>query len=155
MGLQTGCTVRNFDGILNGVKQCIISILMQFVIFHGSFSAPTENWFPYLKRNLEILKQKVAVPQFPIENFEQFTKSGPNQSSKIQNLTNWTRCFENILNKFDKNDKLCFVGHSIGCVFILHLVEKFNIRLDSAFFVAPFLTLNKVSWQYDLVNRTF
>jgi len=51
---------------------------------------------------------------------------------------------------------LVFIGHSLGPLFILHLVEKFNLHLDSTIFVCPFLLHLKTSpWQINLVNKSF
>lgn len=129
---------------------------MKFVIFHGSFGGPSENWFPQLKEKLEMLGQKVISPQFPIEDWESFSKAGPNTKPKKQNLNNWLTFFQkNILPQFKSGEKLCFIGHSIGPVFILHAVEKFNLKLDCAIFVSPFFVNPPGVWQYDLVNSTF
>jgi predicted alpha/beta hydrolase family esterase len=129
---------------------------MQFLIFHGSFGGPSENWFPELKEQLEALNQKVLSPQFPCEDYEMFTKNGPKQNPENQNLSNWLKYFEkNVLPKISKKEKVCFIGHSIGPVFILHVIEKFQIPLDCAIFVSPFLELKPPSWQYTLVNKSF
>lgn len=128
---------------------------MQFVLFHGSFGYPEENWFPQLKRKLEELNQTVLVPQFPVEEWEEFTKKGPNQTPRNQNLQNWFKKFETLLPKLNKKEKICFVGHSLGPVFILHIVQKYNIQLDCAIFVSPFLENPPDVWQFDVVNKTF
>lgn len=128
---------------------------MQFVLFHGSFGHPEENWFPDLKRKLEELGQTVFVPRFPIEDWDELTKNGPSATPKNQNLQNWYTIFEKILPKLNKKEKICFVGHSLGPVFILHIVQKYNIQLDCAIFVSPFLENPPDVWQFDVVNKTF
>ncbi|HYK09161.1 MAG TPA: alpha/beta hydrolase [Candidatus Eisenbacteria bacterium] len=128
---------------------------MQFVIFHGSYGSPEGNWFPYLKRNLEELGHKVFVPKFPVENWEDVEKKGEGYISTIQNLTTWMETFEKeVLPTINKDEPLCFISHSISPVFNLHIVSKYNLQLDSAIFVAPFLeTLPE--WQFNFVNQTF
>ena len=37
---------------------------MNFIIVHGSWGNPNENWFPLLKSELERLDHKVFVPKF-------------------------------------------------------------------------------------------
>jgi len=131
---------------------------MKFVIFHGSFGSPEENWFPELKERLESLGQEVIVPQFPVEDWDDFTRSGHDTVPKKQNLENWLKFFkEKVLPQIKKGEKLCFIGHSIGPVFILHAVDRFSIQLDSAIFVSPFLGKLKdnVPWQFNLVNNSF
>ena len=48
---------------------------MQFVIFHGTFSSIDENWFPWLKENLEKLGQTVFAIQFPVDDMSVVQKS--------------------------------------------------------------------------------
>jgi len=128
---------------------------MQFVIFHGSFGSPEGNWFPELKEKLEALGQKVTVPTFPTEDWDAITKGSPCIAPCNQTLNNWLTVFDKVRQQFKQGEALCFIGHSLGAVFILHLVDKFNLPLDSAIFVGPFLTkLNKL-WQFDHVNHTF
>lgn len=129
---------------------------MKFVLFHGAFGSPEGNWFPQLKEKLEAMGQEVIVPQFPVDSWDEVTKFGPGVSLKNQNLDNWFKAFEPIYKSFKKGEKLCFVGHSLGCVFILHVVTKFNIKLDSAIFVAPFMDkLGENYWQFDHANGSF
>ena len=129
---------------------------MKFVIFHGSFGGPGGNWFPQLKEKLEVLGQQVISPQFPIEDWEAFNKAGPQTKPKKQNLKNWLGFFQkNVLPQLKRGEKLCFIGHSLGPLFILHIVEKFNLQLDSAIFVSPFFMNPPDLWQFDLVNSSF
>lgn len=131
---------------------------MKFVIFHGAFGSKDGNWFPWLKTELKKLNQEVILEQFPCDDYEEITQNGPDISSKNQNLTNWLKVFEkNILPKINKKDALVFIGHSLAPVFILHLADKYNLRLNSAIFVSPFLTFlhEKGVWQFDHVNSSF
>ncbi|MBI5452716.1 alpha/beta hydrolase, partial [Candidatus Gottesmanbacteria bacterium] len=85
-------------------------------------------------------------------------------------LNNWLKTFELdvMLNLFrhphktlkqvqgdtNRHEKLCFIGHSLSPIFILHVIDKYDLKLDSAIFVSPFM--RKVGiWQFDLVNETF
>lgn len=126
---------------------------MKFVIFHGSFGNPDGNWFPELKDKLQALGQEVLVPKFPCDDFNTLTKS----TKTIQNLSNWMKVFEReVLPKIKNGEKLCFVGHSLAPVFILHAVLKYNLKLDCAIFVSPFMEdIKNDSWQFYLVNKTF
>ncbi|HLD57803.1 MAG TPA: alpha/beta fold hydrolase [archaeon] len=126
---------------------------MKFVMFHGSFGSPEGNWFPELKEKLLHFGQEVIVPDFPVESWEELTNN-PEKSLK-QSLDSWLAAFDKIYKTFKKDDKLCFVGHSLGCLFILHAVSKYNIKLDSVIFVSPFLEKLNKQWQIDLVNKTF
>jgi predicted alpha/beta hydrolase family esterase len=128
---------------------------MKFVIFHGSFGAPESHWFPELKERLESLNQEVVIPRFPTEDWEEVTKAGPQKPPKNQSLISWLKAFEKIAGTLKKDEKPCFISHSLGCLFSLHLVDKYSLQLDSAIFVSPFLEKLGRSWQIDLVNKSF
>ncbi len=60
---------------------------MNVFIIHGAYGNPKENWFPWLKSELESLNHKVIIPEF----------STPNE----QNLLSGLIVFKNInVNKF-------------------------------------------------------
>lgn len=127
---------------------------MKFIIIHGAYGSSEGNWLPELKEKLEALGQEVIVPQLPIENWGEIVKAGPKVKPKNQTLENWFASFEKIAHRIRKNERVCFVGHSLGPLFILHVVNKYGLRLDSAIFVSPFLgKLN--DWRFDVVNDTF
>jgi uncharacterized protein len=131
---------------------------MKFVIFHGAFGGPEENWFPELKEKLQLFGQIVITPQFPVEDWNEVTKKGPESPPLNQTLDNWIKTFEEKVIPFiKKGEKLCFVGHSLAPVFILQIVDRFNLKLDCAIFVSPFMNNlnNKKYWQFDHVNQTF
>ncbi len=128
---------------------------MKFVIFHGAFGGPNENWFPDLQKSLELLGQEVIVPQFPVDTWNDITEAGPNNPSVRQTLDHWTEVFEKVNKELSPHESLCFVGHSLGPVFILHMVSQFNLTLDSAIFVCPFLTKLNRAWQIDTANASF
>jgi predicted alpha/beta hydrolase family esterase len=128
---------------------------MKIIIFHGSFGNPQENWISDLKQKLVQIGQDVIVPQFPVEDWDKMTMIGPDGIFNNQNLKNWIRVFSDIKSNILTNEPLCFIGHSIGPLFILHIVESFNIQLDSAIFVCPFLEKLNKSWQIDSVNNSF
>lgn len=130
---------------------------MKFVIIHGAFGGPDENWFPQLKESLESLGQKVLVPKFPVENWDEITKNGPEIPANNQTLNNWLSKFEEIYPEIKDEKKLVFIGHSLGPVFILHLAAKYKFRLDCGIFVIPFLSSlkRKDLWQFDHVNSSF
>lgn len=127
---------------------------MIFVIFHGAFSNPEANWFPELKEKLEALGQEVIIPEFPVEEWKHIEKQNKEYLTNRQTLDNWLKVFERIFKSLKKGEKLCFIGHSLAPLFILHLVEKYNIQLDSAIFVSPFLD-SLPDWHFNVVNKSF
>lgn len=130
---------------------------MQFVIFHGAFGYPEENWIPQLKESLEALGQEVIVPVFPCDEWEDITKAGPTKKNKHQTLPNWLKVFEeDVLPKLGA-EKVCFVGHSLSPLFILHLADRYDLNIDCAIFVSPFLRdiEREDLWQFRVVNESF
>jgi hypothetical protein len=69
---------------------------MKFVIFHGSFGHPKENWIPNLEKALKSLEQEVIVPKFPTDNYRKIDQKGsPGKVEETkQNLTNWLQIFK-------------------------------------------------------------
>lgn len=107
-------------------------------LIHGSYGNPEENWFPWLKLELEKLGNSVFVPQFPV---------APDQS-----LENWLETFGDYAQYLDRNSIM--IGHSLGPAFVLSVLEKINQPIKAAFFVSGFL--GKIdNPTYDEVNKTF
>ena len=89
-------------------------------IFHGTGGNPQGNWFPWLKEKLEKKGLKVIVPKFP-------TPEG-------QSLPAWFKVFDAY--KENINEKTIFIGHSLGGVFLLKVLEQLKHPVYAAFFVA-------------------
>ncbi len=104
-------------------------------IIHGVSGHPDENWFPWLKAELEKRGHKVLVPQFP-------TPEG-------QTLESWLATFKTY--EADLDPDTILVGHSLGGCFILNILERYHV--GAAFLVAPvFGILNNA---FDDGMRTF
>lgn len=128
---------------------------MKFVIVHGAFGTHNENWFPDTKKFIESHNHEVIAPDFPVDSWNDLTTHGLGNIHINQSLHRWLEVFKPIAKTFKSSESLCFVGHSLGPVFILHAVETFNIQLDSAIFVSPFLEKLNGLWQIDAVNESF
>jgi predicted alpha/beta hydrolase family esterase len=90
-------------------------------IFHGTEGYPEENWFPWLKGALEAKGCKVFVPQFP---------SLPVVPSKV---SEWQEVFKSYEQYVDENT--IFIGHSLGGVFALRLLEQLKNPVRAVFLV--------------------
>ena len=90
-------------------------------IFHGTEGYPEENWFPWLKQELEKLNYKIYMPHFP---------SPPKIPAKI---TEWF----DVLKKYEQNinEDTILIGHSLGGIFTLRLLEKLEHPVKAAIFV--------------------
>lgn len=104
-------------------------------IFHGREGHPQANWFPWLKKELEREDHMVFVPQFPV--------------GEKQTLENWLEFFKKYESYITEN--AIFVGHSLGAVFILTLLEIYSIQ--SVFLVSGFT--GKISTTYYDSLKTF
>ena len=89
-------------------------------IFHGTGGYPEENWFPWLKQELEKLDCNAIVPKFP--------------TPENQSLESWLKILNNSKQFFTEDTIL--VGHSLGGAFLLRVIERSNVNFKAAFIVA-------------------
>lgn len=83
---------------------------MNVFIFHGTAGHPKENWFPWLKMELEKVGVETVVPQFPTPVGQSFEAWMEVLKPHLPKIT-----FETIL-----------IGHSLGCIFTLRLLETLS-----------------------------
>ena len=110
---------------------------MNFFIIHGIYGFPGENWFPWLKEELERGGFEAIVPKFP-------TPIG-------QSLENWLRVFSKYESKISSETVL--IGHSLGAPFILNYIEKSNKKIKAAFLVAGYHKM--LENEFKELNRSF
>jgi uncharacterized protein len=101
------------------------------LILHGTDSNSSDNWFPWLKTELEKLEYKIWVPNLPHAkkpNIKRYNKF-------ILSNKNW---------KF--NNESIIIGHSSGAVAILGLLEVLpeKIVVNKCFLVGSFI--NDLGW---------
>lgn len=89
------------------------------IIIHGTEGYPEENWFPWLKNELKLIGYNVIVPQFP---------SPPVVPAKI---SEWF----GVLDEYKDNihEETLLIGHSLGGVFTLRILEKLDKPVAGAF----------------------
>lgn len=97
------------------------SCMSSVFIFHGTEGYPEENWFPWLKQELERRDFTVFVPQFP---------SPPIVPAKISEWFDVLKGYEQYI---DENTIL--IGHSLGGIFTLRVLEKLKHPVRAAFLV--------------------
>ena len=90
-------------------------------IFHGTEGYPGENWFPWLKKELEQKGCQVFVPQFP---------SPPIVPSKIAEWFDVLKKYKSYI-----NENTILVGHSLGGVFTLRILEQLKHPVKAVFLV--------------------
>jgi uncharacterized protein len=99
-------------------------------IFHGTEGYPGENWFPWLKQKLEKEGYAVFVPQFP---------SPPIVPSKI---AEWFAVLKNYEQHINKDTIL--IGHSLGGLFTLRILEKLTQPIKAACFVGTPIGIRRI-----------
>jgi predicted alpha/beta hydrolase family esterase len=133
---------------------------MNFLIMHGSYGSPEENWFRWLERQLKENGHKVILEQFPVDDWDVVNKIGVSdivQYQPVQTLSAWDEYFaSHVLPRLQAEPKV-FVGHSIAPIFMLHMLQKYDFKLAGAVFVAPFFNIpdGPKVWQFFPVNHTF
>ncbi|HLD71884.1 MAG TPA: alpha/beta fold hydrolase [Candidatus Peribacteraceae bacterium] len=90
-------------------------------IFHGTEGSPQENWFPWLKKELEQRGFTVIVPQFP---------SPPKVAAKISEWFDVLTSYEGKM-----NEESILIGHSLGGVFTLRVLERLSQPVKAAYFI--------------------
>ncbi len=96
------------------------------IILHGLSSKPTDFWFPYLKKNLELKGYDVWVPQLPKPEKADLSLALPYV------LTHGLFTKDTIV-----------IGHSSGASLILAILDSLKSPIHKAILVSGFLTRGK------------
>jgi len=107
-------------------------MMKKAIIIHGTEGYPEENWFPWLKKELEQRDYKVSVPQFP---------SPPGVLPKI---SEW---FE-VLKDYEIDGDTLLIAHSLGGLFALRVLEKLDHPVKAAFFAGASVGVKPIKF-YD------
>ena len=112
--------------------------MSKIFIIHGSYGSPDENWYFWLRDELEKLGHKVFIPKFP--------------TPMDQHLENWYR----VLGPYQRHftEDTIVVGHSLGVAFLLTVIERLHIRIKAAFFISGFIELLG-NPDFDIINESF
>ena len=114
------------------------SMNKKVVIIHGTKGSPCGNWFPWLAAELRGRGAEVLVPRFPT----------PDE----QALDTWLETFAREAGTVDSNTTI--IGHSLGSVFLLRLLEKMQGPIGSSVFVAGFTSRLGIP-EFDELNSSF
>ncbi len=128
---------------------------MKYVIIHGSFGRPTDNWFSWLQNRLEVANHKVIVPSFPVDDYDDFTKAGQDYSRQKQNLDSWRSTFKQQVVPFIGDEPISYIAHSLGPIFLIRMLIEFNLKADKSLLVAPFYQHLGGIWQFKKANQSF
>lgn len=109
---------------LNKVKNAII--------LHGTLGSPNENWFPWLKTQLEDEGFCVWLPKLPVPE-------KPDPRNVIPFI------LENC--PFQISSETLIIGHSSGAVQILHLLPKLESKITLTVLIGSFKDNNFLKWE--------
>ena len=90
---------------------------MKVVIVHGASGSPDENWFMWLKSELEKHNIDSAVPELPID--------------ETQSYESWNTIIDPLIETGD-----IAIGHSLGGLFWLNYIKQTNKKLKELYLVA-------------------
>lgn len=113
--------------------------MFDYVIVHGSYGTPFENWFPWLFEKLSATGKSVLAPQFPC-------------GIDIQNYNNWAKVMNAYKHLIGKETS--FIGHSLAPAFITDYILDNNLRVKNLYFAAPFYGSINIP-DFDAVNIPF
>lgn len=106
--------------------------MKKVIIVHGWGGNPSGDWFPWLKKELEVKSIEVIIPKMP--------------DTLHPMIDSWVPALADAAG--DVNEDTIFVGHSIGCQTIFRFVEKLpeNTRIGGIILVAAWLHLSDETW---------
>jgi len=99
--------------------------MVNVLVCHGLGGSARENWFPWLKKELQHLNHNVSVPDFP--------------NSENPKLQEWIDTYSKLDNLFDENS--IFIGHSLGCPFLINVLQQRSKPVKATVLVAGFTGL--------------
>lgn len=114
--------------------------MQNYIILHGSFGSKNDNWFPWLKNEIQRTlreRERVIVPQMPV-------------GIGKQNFENWSKEFD----KLNINDQTTIIAHSIAPIFVCKYLIKNKIKVKKLIFVCGFNNYLGIDPDYDAVNKS-
>lgn len=107
-------------------------------IIHGTWWSPRENWFPWMKEQLESKWYRVFIPSFPTPD--------------KQSLDAWKDTFSEYNTYIDS--QTIFIAHSIWPSFVCSLLEELDTKIKACYFASGFLWFLWLH-EFDILNKTF
>ena len=110
-------------------------------INHGYMGNTEENWFPWLKKEVE-KNIKCIIPNYPIDRDKHF-------------YDYWKKELNRYLDYI--NEDTILIGHSSGCAFTIKYLIKNNIKINKLILVCGFNNYysDDINDFHNIVNKTF
>lgn len=106
------------------------------LILHGTNGNSTDNWFQWLKNELEKLGYSTTVPDLPDSDQPDIDK------------------YWNVLKNFDFNSETILIGHSSGATTVFGVLNRISTKVKMAISVAGFCKYEKWNCQ-NLIKEPF
>ncbi len=114
---------------------------MNVFLVHGSFGKPFENWFPWLEEELAKRDIQCVIPSFP--------------TPQHQNYNDWERLMDYYCELGIVNNDTVLIGHSCGCIFLVHYLYTHNIKVKGLITVSGYNKFYSGDKMMDSLNGTF
>lgn len=101
---------------------------VRVIIVHRWGGTPEDDWYPWLKDELEKRGSEVIVPEMP--------------NTDEPRIEEWVSHLKEVTGALTRDT--CFVGHSIGCQAIMRYLEKVEGKVPKAVFVAGWFKLDNL-----------
>ncbi|MFA5174380.1 MAG: alpha/beta fold hydrolase [Candidatus Pacearchaeota archaeon] len=101
--------------------------MKKIYLIHGWGGYPENNWFPWLKKELER------------RNFEVHPLKMPNPDEP--KINEW---IDFLIKNINVNEETYLIGHSMGCRAIIGFLEHCNKKIKGVIFVAGWIALNNL-----------
>lgn len=119
-----------------------------YVIIHGTFGHPGENWFPWLAEQIALLdetgvtqREDILTPHFP--------------SSSSADYDSWKSILMGYVDSGIINKKTIFICHSLGPLFVSRVLIEEKIKVKGMISVEAAANHLMGNENFDKINKTF
>lgn len=109
---------------------CYTSYMPRAFIFHGTGGHSRENWFPWMKKELETRGYETVIPDFP-------NADAPHPGT-------WYPVIDALI-KHAKSDSIV-IGHSLGGAIALRFLERTETAVNTVALVSPTLGIPPIKY---------
>ncbi|WP_199741618.1 alpha/beta hydrolase [Legionella sp. km535] len=109
------------------------------IIVHGAYGHPFENWFNWMKIELESIGIECFVPQLPTPH--------------AQELKNWLQLFNATVSPMITPNTI-LIGHSLGAAFLLRWLEQAHQSVSATILAGSFMGTVGIQ-KFDKINESF